>query len=100
MATAVDEKTDEQVEEPTRLAEAAQAALSGDEDDPFEGMENTTKVKFVGMAMDSLEDDMRIGTEYAFIVRARCVGVGDEAMTDGHVRHTAKMKVESVVMDE
>lgn len=57
-----------------------------------------TKVKFVGMALDALDQDIDIGDELEFRVRARCVGVGDDEMNGGMVRHAAKMKVSSVVV--
>lgn len=96
------EKPDES-REPTSLAEAASAAVThiGDpSQDAFEGMENLNKVKFVGMSMDSLDDLPKIGTEMTFVVRARCVGTGEEEMRDGHVRHFAKMDVQSVVVQD
>lgn len=56
-----------------------------------------TKVKFVGMSFDSLSDDIKIGQELEFRVRARCMGVGDEARkSDGGIRHIVKMDVLSV----
>ena len=87
----------------TSLGDAATAALSSVGDpsqEAFDGMENLNKVKFVGMSMDSLDDLPKIGTEMVFLVRARCIGTGEEEMRDGHVRHFAKMDVQSVVEQE
>jgi hypothetical protein len=60
---------------------------------------DSTKVKFVGMAFDSLdkEDEPKIGEERKFYVVARCVGHSDEASRqDGSIRHSVKMQVFSV----
>lgn len=95
-------------EEPTSegLGEAAGAAfganldgLSGTQEE-LDGTDYL-KVRFVGMAMDSLEDEIALGDELTFIVRARCVGEGtDLAKTDGHRRRFVKMDVSSVVIKE
>lgn len=69
----------------------------GDGQDSLPGTDYT-KVKFVGMALDALDADVVIGDELVFAVRARCVGVGDDEVKDGLVRHVAKMKVSSVVL--
>lgn len=82
------------------LGDAAATAVShiGDPSQhALEGMENLNKVKFVGMSMDSLDDLPKIGDEVTFLVRTRCVGTGEEEMRDGHVRHFAKMDVQSVI---
>lgn len=87
--------------DPLRLADAALAGLPPGEatQDQFDET-NFAKVKFVGMSFDTLDHDMKIGDEAHFLVRARCVGTGDEEMNDGHVRTVAKMRVLSVVLRE
>lgn len=83
----------------TGLADAATAALSGDDgtQEALDGMENATKIKFVGMSFDTLDDAPSIGREISFLVRGRVVGHGQEEMADGHIRDTAKVKVLSVI---
>ena len=63
-----------------------------------EPLDNTdyTKVKFLGVSMDALDEEFKIGDEAEFIVRARCKGIGEDEMADGHTREFAKMKVSSV----
>ena len=63
----------------------------------LEGMDRTTKVKFVGVQYDSLKTEFPLGDEVEFKVRGRVVGIGDEEMKDGHIRHVVKVDVESVV---
>lgn len=62
------------------------------EQEPIEGLE-ATRVKFVGMAADSLDDLPEIDDEMTFMVRARCTGRGKERMKDGELRATARMEV-------
>lgn len=79
------------------LGAIAGEALAGTETQEVLDDTDFTKVKFVGMSFDSLEDDIKIGTEMEFRVRARCVGVADEARkSDGGIRHVVKMDVQSV----
>lgn len=92
----------EQSTEPVSLAEAAASALSGIDGGQGE-LEGTqaTKVKFVGMQYDAFEEDIRIGDEMSFAVRARCVGIGDELIkVDQHTRHYVKMEVLSCLPQE
>lgn len=80
------------------LGEAADAGLTNlGEQDALDGMESATKIKFVGMSYDTLDDAPTIGSEVVFLVRGRVVGHGQEEMADGHVRETAKVKVLSVI---
>lgn len=65
--------------------------------EPLDGTDYV-KVKFVGMSLDALDEDFKIGDEVEFVVRARCKGHGEEEMADGHTREFAKMKVNSVVL--
>lgn len=92
-----------ETQEPTRLglADLAGSALEGEDGQgSFEETEST-KVKFVGMAFDDFDQKpIKIGDEMVFTVKARCVGVGDEAMHDGHVRHVVKMDVQSVILSD
>lgn len=87
------------------LGDAATAGLgvftdgSGATQEEFDGMDYS-KVRFVGLSFDSLDQDIKIGDEHTFTVRARCVGAGDEEMKDGHVRHVVKMDVKSVILQE
>lgn len=88
--------------EETGLGDAAAAGLDHIDGEAAEGQgefEETqaTKVKFVGMAYDAFEESIQIGDEMVFIVKARCVGVGDEAMKTGGRRHLVKMDVQSVL---
>lgn len=62
----------------------------------FDGMDKTTKVKFVGVQYDSLRTHFQLGEEVEFKVRGRVVGTGDEEMNDGHVRHVVKVDVAAV----
>lgn len=86
---------------PVSLADAATSALAdiGDADGAaqaqFEGMD-FTKIKFVGVQYDTLELGPKIGDVLDFHVRGKVVAVGDEAMKDGHIRHVAKVEVDSV----
>lgn len=68
-----------------------------DGEQTFDGMDRTTKVKFVGVQYNSLKADFPLGEEVEFKVRGRVVGVGDEEMKDAHVRHVVKVDVDSVV---
>lgn len=91
---------------PVSLADAAQSAFG----ENLEGLSGTQeeldgtdylKVKFVGMAMDSLDREIELGDEFTFLVKARCVGEGkDLAKTDGHTRRFVKMDVNSVIIKE
>lgn len=97
------EVEDPPTDSPVSLADAAQSALGnvaeedGAAQGELEGMDYT-KVKFVGVQYDDLESDVKIGDEMEFLVKGQVVGVGDEKMSDGHVRHFAKVKVSSVVL--
>lgn len=95
-----DEGATDPSREPVSLADAAASALSGDNvQEEFEETE-ATKVKFVGMQYDAFEENIKIGDEVTFTVRARCSGVGDEYMqSSGNIRHYVKMDVQSVVPD-
>lgn len=101
MTTVVEDEqeifTDES-REPVSLADAAAAAF-GDKGEQGEFDETeSTKVKFVGMQYDAFEENIKIGDEMVFVVRARCTGVGDEYMkASGNIRHVVKMDVLSVL---
>lgn len=104
--TAFDADAFEVDEDPLSLGSAAAEAVSilvtesgKSIQEPLDGTEYL-KVKFVGMAFDSLDKDIKIGDEMSFLVRARCTGTAIEASkTDGSLRHIAKMDVQSVVLD-
>lgn len=81
------------------LGDIADGTLDGVEVQEVLDGTDMVKVKFVGMSADVVEDTMKIGDTELFLVRARCVGVGTEEMTDGHVRQVRKMKVESVKLN-
>jgi hypothetical protein len=84
-----------------KLGDAALAALDdfsdgAAEQEPLDGTDYL-KVKFLGMSMDSLEDDIPLGQELTFLVRARCIGEGtDISKQDGHKKRFRKMDVQSV----
>lgn len=79
------------------LGDIAGEALSGAETQEVLDDTDFMKVKFVGMAFDSLDQEIEIGDEMVFRVRARCIGVGQEARkSDGAIRNLAKMDVQSV----
>lgn len=78
------------------LGDVAQDALDGLEEQEVLDGTDFTKIKFVGMSTDVVEDTLKIGDVEYFVVRARCVGTGTEEMADGHQRQYRKMKVESV----
>lgn len=89
--------------DPVPLAEAAQNALAdmvgGEGAQPaLDGMENVTKVRFQGMAFDSVEDTIGLGDEVTFLVRARCKAEEKDQLEDGLIRNIRKMKVMSVVV--
>lgn len=89
----------------TTLGEAAASAFGDLEGIPGtqEALDGTEylKVRFVGMSMDSLDDEIELGQELTFVVRARCVGEGvDLAKTDGHKRRFVKMDVQSVTIKD
>lgn len=86
------------------LGEAAQAGLGGLEEfapdaEPILEGTDYTKVKFVGVQYDALDEKLALGDEVACMVRGRVVSVGDKVMNDGHVRHEVSVKVSSVVLD-
>lgn len=92
--------------DPVSLAEAASTALAGIVDgdgaaqealDPALG--NVTKVKFVGMAMDSVED-ISLHQEVTFLVRARCTAETVEELKDGGTRSVRRMEVLNVTIRE
>ena len=95
----------EDEQDPTTLGDAAQSALSDIVDgaavqDPLEGTDYL-KVKFVGMSMDSLDDDISLGDQITFTVQARCIGNGvDLSKQDGHEKRYVKMDVQSVVISD
>jgi hypothetical protein len=87
------------------LGEAAQSALHefGDDGAVQEPLEGTDylKVKFMGMSMDSLDEDIELGSLMTFTVEARCIGEGtDISKTDGHKKRFVKMDVQSVKVVE
>jgi hypothetical protein len=98
-----EEKEERELDEEIRLrdgqlGDAARAAIGHTGEptqDPLEGTE-FLKVKFVGMAIDSLEEQIPLGEERTFIVKARCNGQSVELMENGTERRTARMKVSSV----
>lgn len=86
------------------LGDAAKSALATIGDDhgaqgELDGMDYT-KVRFVGVQFDALETEVKMNDEMTFQVRGRVVGIGDEVMADGHIRHYAKVKVESVTLND
>lgn len=91
-------------EQDQSLADAAGAAL--DDTDPEGTSEqnhlpgiDTAKVKFVGMAWEAVEAP-GLKEECLFLVRATCVGDGEEVMANGDVRKQVKMKVTSVTRQD
>lgn len=98
-ANAKDEPWEKPERAPVSLADAATAALSGGDGAQGEFDETqATKVKFAGMGYDAFEESIKIGDEITFLVRTRCIGVGDEVMKSaGTVRHMVKMEVQSVI---
>lgn len=85
------------------LAEAATQAmadvLEGDGAQPaFDGLEDVTKVKFTGMAFDSVDGGIKLGDEVVFLVRARCTAETKEVMKTGSTRDVRRMEVTSVVV--
>lgn len=78
------------------LGAVAQDSLEGVEGQGVLDETDYTKVKFLGMGMNSLNHDIKIGDVMDFHVRARCIGVGDEAgKNDDQIRHIVKMDVQS-----
>jgi hypothetical protein len=63
---------------------------------------NYSRVKFAGMGFDELDPDAnpKIGEEMSFRVRGRVVGIGDDEMADGQVRHIVKVKISSVLLND
>lgn len=90
---------------PVSLADAAASAMDdiaaqdGAAQQTLEGTE-FTKIKFVGMSLDTLDTDVKIGDEITVIVKGRVKGVADEEDAKGNVNHVAKVKVSSVVPQE
>lgn len=93
-------------QDPVSLAEAAASAfgenlegLSGSQEE-LDGMDYT-KARFVGMSYDTLDKEISIGDEITFLVKARCVGKGDEERKADHRINTyVKMDVQSVVVHD
>ena len=61
----------------------------------FDGMDRTTRFKFVGVKYESLKTDFAIDEEVEFKVRGRVKGSGDERMNAGLI-HMVKIEVDSV----
>ena len=61
----------------------------------FDGMDRTTRFKFVGVKYESLKTDFAIDEEVEFKVRGRVKGSGDERMNAGLI-HLVKIEVDSV----
>ncbi|MGH3693261.1 MAG: hypothetical protein ACRDRX_04545 [Pseudonocardiaceae bacterium] len=70
--------------------------MPAEKQDPIGGLE-ASRVKFVGMAADSLAKLPEIDDEMSFIVTAVCTGRGRERMKDGELRATARMEVRALV---
>ena len=66
-----------------------------DGDQTFDGMDRTTKFKFVGIKYESLKGDFQRGQEVEFKVRGTVKMVGDEDFDQGPV-HLVKIAVDSV----
>ena len=66
-----------------------------DGEQTFEGMDRTTRFKFVGVKYESLKTDFAIDEEVEFKVRGRVKGSGDERMNAGLI-HMVKIEVDSV----
>lgn len=86
------------------LADAAQEAsgylVETATQEPLDGTD-TLKIKFVGVSFDSIDMDLKIGTEMAFLVTGRVVGRSEEESKRDHMlRHTAKFEVGSVTIHE
>lgn len=89
------------------LGDAAQGAF-GDELEGIGGAQEQipgtdfTKVRFVGMSMDSIEDrKMSLGDSFEFLVKGTVIGEGvDVSKTDGHKKPYVKIDVNSVVIKE
>lgn len=67
-----------------------------DGEQTFNGMERTTKFKFVGIKYESLKGDFEIDQEVEFRVRGTVKGTGDERMSAGDLQHIVKIEVDSV----
>ena len=77
------------------LAGAAEGALDGEgEQEHLPGTDHV-RVKFVGMAWDTLVA-AALKDEVEFHVRGMVVGHGEEVMADGDIREVSKVKVLSV----
>lgn len=97
------EETVEFSEDRTALGEAAAnavAALANGEQEAFEGMNDVTKVRFTGMAFDSIDNVIKLGDELMFLVVARCTAETKETLKDGLTRNIRRMDVSSVVIRE
>lgn len=83
------------------LGDAAAAAVAniseGVDQEALDGTDYT-KVKFVGISMDSLEENVpRLGEERTFIVKGRCIGSGTQlSKQDGHEKKYVQIDVSSV----
>lgn len=96
MSTEVDESQD--------LADIATAGnqvsdIGGAQQDPFENTDYS-KLKFLGVQQDMLETELKIGDEVTAIVKGRIVGDAHDRMKDGHIRHTLKVDVSSVQLQD
>lgn len=83
------------------LGTAAQGALEGADEPIQEALIPACKVKFIGMAWDSLDEVPGLKDELTFIVRAQVVG--HEQIVDqktGDIRDLAKAKVSSVQLHQ
>ena len=67
-----------------------------DGEQTFDGMDRTTKFKFVGIKYESLKGDFQRGQEVEFKVRGTVKMVSDEDFDQGPVR-LVKVEVDSVV---
>jgi hypothetical protein len=86
--------------EPVSLASVAAGVVDEMADGTSDTLDGTdfTKIKFVGMSADLVEESIKIGSEVTFTVKSRCVGIGEEELADGHIRDFRKMHVVSVVV--
>lgn len=93
-----------EVDEGQELADIATAGnsvddIGGAQQDPFENTDYS-KLKFMGVQQDLLETSLKIGDEVTAIVRGVIKGDSHDQMKDGHIRHTLKVDVSSVQLQD
>lgn len=78
------------------LADAARAGLNSVPDGGTSQTEidmDVTRLKFVGAHMSLVDEDLKIGDEVLYLVRARIIAVGDQERAHGGLESFATARI-------